>query len=90
MSETKRKRRSYTIQDKISALAKIKEFNGNIAKVSRKLNIDRKCLCEWRNNEEKIVNLPHKRKLRKIGCGRKPFFKQLEEKLHLGEIGKDG
>ena len=80
MSETKRKR-SYTIQDKLSALAKIKEFNGNIAKVSRELNIDRKCLREWRNNEEKIVNLPHKRKLRKIGCGRKPFFKELEDKL---------
>ena len=82
MSQTKRKR-SYTIQDKISVLAKIKEFNGNIAKVLRELNIDRKCLREWRNNKEKIIYLPHKRKLRKIGCGRKPFFKKLEEKLFI-------
>jgi hypothetical protein len=47
------------------------------------LNIDRKCLREWRDDEEKIVNLPHKRKLRKIGCGRKAFFKELEEKLFI-------
>jgi transposase-like protein len=75
MSETIRKRKSYTLDEKVAAIKKLKELNGKIAKTSRELNIDRKCLREWRDNEEKLVNLLHKRKQRKA------FFKELEEKL---------
>jgi hypothetical protein len=82
MSETIRKRK-FHINEKVAAITKLKELNGNIAKTSRELNIDRKCLRELRDNEEKLVILPHKRKLRKIGCGRKAFFKELEEKLFI-------
>jgi transposase-like protein len=37
-------RKSYTINEKLSAIRKFKEFDGNVSKTSRALDIDRKTL----------------------------------------------
>jgi len=82
------KRKSYTLRDKLNALKLLKEFNGNISKTSRGLNVDRKQLRVWRENESKIVNSNNKQKSRRCpDGGRKPFWQQLENILFcMGKI----
>jgi transposase-like protein len=78
---TKRKRKCYTIADKIAAIRQVKVTN-NLSAVSRELNIDRKTLREWVHNESELVNMQNRKKRRRIGGGRKPFFPQIEEQLY--------
>lgn len=75
-------RKSYTINEKLSALRKLKEFDGNISKTSRALDIDRKTLREWKCNEEKFFNMSKKNTKRRCPGGvNKAFWLELEEHL---------
>jgi hypothetical protein len=74
-------RKSYTINEKLSAIRKLKEFDGNISKTSRALDIDRKTLREWKCNGEKFFNMSKKNTKRCPGGGNKAFWLELEEYL---------
>jgi transposase-like protein len=78
---TKRKRKCYTIADKIEAIKKVKETN-NLSAVSRQLKVDRKIIRGWVQTESELVNMQNKKKKRRIGRGRKPSFPQIEEQLY--------
>ena len=47
-------RSSYTVEFKLKTIARLKsEFNGNLSKASKVLNISRKQLRDWQKNEVK-------------------------------------
>ena len=75
-------RSSYTIDFKLKAVARLEgEFQGNLSKASRVLNISRKQLRDWARNEVKFVNVEDKRSKRKIGSGPHAKYPLLEEQL---------
>lgn len=72
-----RERKSYTIEFKINVLKVLKTL-GNICKASSALNVYRKNLRRWRE-EDKILKSRNKKKARTSSGGRKPFWPKLEE-----------
>ena len=74
-------RKSYTIEEKIEILRKLRLNEGNVSKVSRETQIPSKCIRTWRDEEDKLLESFSKRTSRKIGAGRKPKFPQLELEL---------
>lgn len=75
-------RKSYSIEFKLKAVNRLKsEFEGNISKASRVMNIDRKQLREWNKAEVKMANLNDKRGKRHAGAGRGCKYPLLEEQL---------
>lgn len=80
-NSTKSKRICYTIADKIEVIKKVKVTN-NLSAVSRQLNVDWKTIRGWVQMESELVNMQNKKKRRRIGGGRKPFFPQIEEQLY--------
>lgn len=78
-----RRRKSYSVRDKLKALKVLKEFRGNISKTATQTGYDRKQIREWRNKESELINSSYnKEKRRLIGGGRKAFFPEIEEKLY--------
>lgn len=74
-------RSSYTVEFKLKAVARLKsEFNGNLSKASRVLNISRKQLREWQRNEVKMANMTNKKTKRQTG-GRGAKYPLLEVQL---------
>ena len=77
------KTKSYSISYKLAALDFLKFHN--VSEATRKLNVDRKRIREWREQEKKLreedqVCVQKKRK-RLSGGGRKPRCEELERKL---------
>jgi transposase-like protein len=76
------KRKSYTLNEKIDAMKRLKELNGNVSKASRQLEISRKNIRRWRDNEGKLANANKQRSRRRLGGGgRKCFWPELESRL---------
>jgi transposase-like protein len=73
------KRWSYTIAEKMDGIKKLKQNNGLVSKTARELNVNNRVLRDWRDNKEKLANSSKKLSVRKIGCGRKAFFPELEK-----------
>jgi transposase-like protein len=83
INNEKRRRKSYTVEEKLKALRVLKEFGGNILKTATHLHIDRKQLRNWRDKETVLINSHEKQYRRRLdGAGRKAFFPELEEKLY--------
>ncbi|RWS12780.1 pogo transposable element with KRAB domain-like protein [Dinothrombium tinctorium] len=76
-------RRSYTIREKIDVINKVRNmYANNLSKASRELGIDRKCLRQWLQQEEKLNALTlEQQDLRKQAAGRKFKFPQVEDLL---------
>ncbi|VDO06817.1 unnamed protein product [Rodentolepis nana] len=77
----KRVQRSYTIDEKLSAIKRVKEHSGNLSVASRELGIDRKRLREWCRQESDLTKQSDKKRRRAIGGGRRPSLRNLETKL---------
>ena len=74
--------RSFTISTKLDVLRRIRlDFDGNLSKASRELNIDRKRLREWQRQEPEFANATNKQTRRAMGGGKKPFAPELEVQL---------
>jgi hypothetical protein len=73
------KRRSFTVNQKLSALEELRRNDGNIDLTSRITGIARKNLREWRKNEEKLIK--QKKTARSSGSGRRPFWPLLEAEM---------
>ena len=73
-------RSSYTVET-LKTIARLKsEFNGNLSKASKVLNISRKQLTDWQKNEVKMANMTNKKVKRHTG-GRGVKYPLLEEQL---------
>ncbi len=82
INNEKRRRKSYTVEEKLKALRVLKEFGGNILKTATHLHIDRKQLRNWRDKETVLINSHEKQYRRRFdGAGRKAFFPELEPKV---------
>lgn len=74
-------RRSYTVKEKLDALSKLRENNGNISLTARNFIISNKMLRDWRNRQDTLVEVKRKIAVRKVGSGCKPAWPALESEL---------
>ncbi|KAI5151674.1 hypothetical protein ENBRE01_2304 [Enteropsectra breve] len=74
-------RKSYTVKEKLKAIKKSKEEQGNMSKVARELEITNKMLRDWRTNEDKLFQSSAKHTLRSIGSGKRMLYQEIEVKL---------
>ena len=83
MSHMGKKVSSYTLKYKLEAIAYAE--NNNISPVSKKFNVDRKHIIEWKDKKEGLLSLKNKdhgaKRNRLEGAGRKPLDQQMEEVL---------
>ena len=74
---------SYTLKYKLEAIAYAE--NNNISSASKKFNVDRKHIREWKDKKEELLFLKNKdhgaKRKRLEGAGRKPLDQQMEEVL---------
>ena len=74
---------SYTLKYKLEAIAYAE--NNNISSASKKFNVDRKCIREWKGKREELISLKNKdhgaKRKRLEGAGRKSLDQQMEEVL---------
>ncbi len=62
---TRNKRRSFSIKDKLAIVARI-EAGEPMRRLSEEYGIDRRRLREWRDQREKLREIPNKAKRRKV------------------------
>ena len=83
MSHKGKKVSGYTLKYKLEAIAYAE--NNNISSASKKFNVDRKRIREWKDKKEDLLSLKNKdygaKRKRLEGTGRKPLDQQMEEVL---------
>lgn len=78
------KRKSYTFREKLDIVKKLKtEFNNNLNKCSKSVDVDRKSINRWVNMEDELMNAEFDKKTRRRmpGAGRKITFIQVQSPL---------
>lgn len=79
----RRKRKSYTIFEKLQAVEEVKKkYGNNLSAAERAMSISRKQLRTWIAEENKLRQCSKKQKTRRQGgAGRRPYFKEVETQL---------
>ena len=83
---TRRKRKSYTIFEKLKGVKAVEDvktrYGNNLSSAGRAMNIGRKQLRTWIADEDKLRRCTKKQKSRRLaGAGRKPLFPEIETQL---------
>jgi len=81
MEGVKTTRKSYSVAQKLAAVKKLNELNGNLSAASRELGIDRKNLRKWKQALPELGKATNKQAARRAGCGRKAFWPEIETEL---------
>jgi transposase-like protein len=71
------KRKSFTVKEKLEAVKKLRDHDGNISLTARNIGISTKMLRNWQNNEQHFVK-SKKTVTLKIGSGFKFGFQALK------------
>ena len=83
MSHKGKRISSYTLKYKLEALAYVE--NNSINSASKKFNVERKHIIEWKSKKEEVLSLKKKdggaKRKRLEGAGCKPLDQQMEEVL---------
>jgi transposase-like protein len=79
--DRKRKRKSFSVVEKLNALDKLLENHNNFAKTSRDTGVHRKQLRNWKNQENELRGTPNKKHRKTVWFKRKPRFERMENTL---------
>lgn len=74
-------RNSYTIASKRDALKKLDANSGNIRRTARECKVSHKMIRDWRDKSSIILSGEFDRHNRRMGCGLRPQWPDIESKL---------